>query len=187
MADPDSSRHRDAEVQVSEAMATLKPALLAYLGRACRHEADAEEIAQVVFLRLYQVLLSGAVIVDVRHWVFHVARNLVIDRSKRLKVRAPRECELSEAIVDVVPDAQETPEALLLVKARTKCIRAVVAALPRIQRRCLTLRAEGLMLREIGDRLGMDVRRVDEAIDRAVTNLRRAFGVPVRQHRRRER
>src|SRR5260370_19773292 len=47
----------------------------------------AQEATQEVFLRLYQVLRSGAAIQNLRAWVFRVAHNLGLDW--RARERAP--------------------------------------------------------------------------------------------------
>jgi RNA polymerase sigma-70 factor, ECF subfamily len=169
---------RSVEEQVALHFVELSPAILRYLSYACRHHGDAEEITQEVFLRLYRTLKANVPIDNVRHWAFRVARNLMIDRGGRLKRRAPHECELSYEMCDVIADPMPTPEQSLLTATRDAQVRRAVKELPELQRRCVELRGEGLMLREIAELLDMDVRRVAEAIKRATRNIQKSLGVP---------
>jgi RNA polymerase sigma-70 factor (ECF subfamily) len=172
---PDASA-RSVEEQVSVHFLELSSPVFRYLSYACRHHGDAEEITQEVFLRLYRALDANERIENVRHWIFRVARNLMIDRAKRLKRRAPHECELSHEICDVIRDPLPTPEESLLTETRDDAVRRAVRDLTQLQQRCVALRAEGFMLREIAEMLDMDVRRVAEAIQRGVRNIQRTLG-----------
>jgi RNA polymerase sigma-70 factor, ECF subfamily len=167
---------RSVEEQVSLHFLELSSPVFRYLSYACRHHGDAEEITQEVFLRLYRALDANERIENVRHWTFRVARNLMIDRAKRLKRRAPHECELSHEICDVIRDPLPTPEETLLTETRDDAVRRAVRELTTLQQRCVALRAEGFMLREIAEMLDMDVRRVAEAIQRGVRNIQRTLG-----------
>jgi RNA polymerase sigma-70 factor (ECF subfamily) len=167
---------RSVEDQVSLYFAELSSPVYRYLSYACRHHGDAEEITQEVFLRLYRALDANERIENVRHWTFRVARNLMIDRAKRLKRRAPHECELSNEMCDVIADPLPTPEQSLVSATREAQVRRAVEELTELQQRCVQLRAEGFMLREIAELLDMDVRRVAEAIQRGVKNIQRSLG-----------
>jgi RNA polymerase sigma-70 factor (ECF subfamily) len=167
---------RSVEEQVSLYFLELSTPIFRYLSYACRHHGDAEEITQEVFLRLYRALDGNERIENVRHWTFRVARNLMIDRAKRLKRRAPRECELSNEMCDVIADPLPTPEQSLVSATREAQVRRAVEELTQLQQRCVQLRAEGFMLREIAELLDMDVRRVAEAIQRGVKNIQRTLG-----------
>jgi RNA polymerase sigma-70 factor, ECF subfamily len=167
---------RSVEEQVSLYFLELSSPVFRYLSYACRHHGDAEEITQEVFLRLYRALDANERIENVRHWTFRVARNLMIDRAKRLKRRAPRECELSNEMCDVIADPLPTPEQSLVTATREAQVRRAVEELTHLQQRCVQLRAEGFMLREIAELLDMDVRRVAEAIQRGVKNIQRTLG-----------
>jgi RNA polymerase sigma-70 factor, ECF subfamily len=171
---------RSVEEQVSLHFLELSSPVFRYLSYACRHQGDAEEITQEVFLRLYRALDANERIENVRHWTFRVARNLMIDRAKRLKRRAPRECELSDEMCDVIADPTPTPEQTLLTNTRDESVRRAVSELTTLQQRCVALRAQGFMLREIAAMLDMDVRRVAEAIQRGVKNIQRTLGAAER-------
>src|SRR5689334_6292589 len=67
---------RSVEEQVSLHFLELNTPVYRYLSYACRHQSDAEELTQEVFLRLYRALEANERIESVRHWIFRVARNL---------------------------------------------------------------------------------------------------------------
>lgn len=163
----------------------LSGPLFRYLAFACRHREDAEELTQEVFLRLYRALARREQIDNIRHWTFRVARNLMIDRGKRLKRRAPCECELSYEMCDVIADPLPTPEQALVAATRDAQIHRAVEGLTELQQRCIQMRVEGFMLREIAELLDMDVRRVAEAIQRGVRNIQKAVETPARPTARR--
>ena len=77
---------------------------------------------------------------------------------------------------DAEPDASDTPEerlAGLQVQAR---LRAVWRQLPAQERRCVTLRAEGLRYREIARILNMSLGSVANTLSRAIGRLREEGG-----------
>jgi RNA polymerase sigma-70 factor (ECF subfamily) len=170
-----STAVRSVEDCVSRHFAELNEAVFRYLAYGCRNASDAEEITQETFLRLYRSLRRDERISNVRHWVFKVARNLMLDRAKHLRRIAPKVCDMPEDADDHVRCPRPTPEELMIEAARQRRLRHAIDALTPLQRECMQLRSQGLRLREIGDILKMDVRRVAEALQRAVANLRRTM------------
>jgi RNA polymerase sigma factor (sigma-70 family) len=168
---------RSVEERVSRHYLELNDAVFRYLAYGCRNASDAEEITQETFLRLYRALDRPEAIDNVRHWVFKVARNLMLDRAKHLRRIAPKVCEMPEDADDHVRDPMPTPEEAMLEHVRQTRLRDAIKRLTPLQRECVHLRSQGLRLREIGDILKMDVRRVAEALQRAVVNLKRTMDV----------
>lgn len=166
---------RSVEERVSLHFLELNDAVFRYLAYGCRNASDAEEITQETFLRLYRALERQETIENVRHWVFKVARNLMLDRAKHLRRIAPKVCDMPEDADDHVRDPLPTPEEAMIAEARQVRLRDAIERLTPLQRECVHLRSQGLRLREIGEILKMDVRRVAEAIQRAVANLKRAL------------
>jgi RNA polymerase sigma-70 factor (ECF subfamily) len=168
---------RSVEERVSRHYLELNDAVFRYLAYGCRNASDAEEITQEAFLRLYRALDRQETIDNVRHWVFKVARNLMLDRAKHLRRIAPKVCDMPEDADDHVRDPMPTPEEAMLEQMRQTKLREAIETLTPLQRECVHLRSQGLRLREIGDILKMDVRRVAEALQRAVVNLKRTMDV----------
>jgi RNA polymerase sigma factor (sigma-70 family) len=180
-ARPDAGQNaRSVEERVNLYFVEFGETIFKYLVFACRHREDAEELTQETFLRLYRALVADPdmQIENVRHWLFRAAKNLAIDRYKRNKRRAPFEQELSEEIHDTATDQQPTPQQALVDGDRTAAVLRATSELTPKQRRCFQLRSQGFTLREIAEMMDMDVRRVAEAVQRAVQNIqRRTSGV----------
>jgi RNA polymerase sigma-70 factor (ECF subfamily) len=132
--------------------------------------AQAQEVTQEVFLRLYVSLRDGEDIRNMRGWVFRVAHNF------GLKVRAKeREHGGIDDIVERSPSRESSPEEQLMAGERQMRMQAALAELSPQQRQCLYLRAAGLRYREIGEAIGIGTSTVNEFIRRAVSRLRRAL------------
>jgi RNA polymerase sigma-70 factor (ECF subfamily) len=132
--------------------------------------AQAQEVTQEVFLRLYVSLQNGEDIQNLRGWVFRVAHNF------GLKVRAKeREHGAIDDFVERTPGSEESAERRIIEKERRMRMRAALADLSPQQRQCLHLRAAGLRYREIGEAVGIGTSTVNEFLRRAVSKLRKAL------------
>lgn len=171
---------RSVEERVSLHFLELHERVFRYLTSGCRDVSDAEELRQETFLRLYRALKAREPIGNVRCWVFKVARNLMLDHAKRLRRIGSRSCEMPDDLAEHVRDPSPTPEEQMVEAAETdrrrEELRVALPALTALQRECVYLRSQGLQLREIGDVLGMDMRRVSEVLQRAVATLKRTIG-----------
>lgn len=161
---------RSVEDCVSAYFRELGDPVFRYLAHCCRDAGDAEELRQEAFLRLYVALTREEQIENVRCWIFKVARNLMLDRAKRLRRVAASTREMPDDAAERFADLSPTPEEQL---ASREELWVAMRALTGKQRSCLYLRAQGLHLREIGDILDMDLRRVAEVLQRAVARLKR--------------
>jgi RNA polymerase sigma-70 factor (ECF subfamily) len=144
-----------------------------FLVRRFGRAADAEEVVQDTFLRLHRELQQGHPIHSIGGWAFTTAYRLMIDRVCARRTTAEISLEIVEDASELFRDGGPTPEALLREEVRAQQFKEAIHLLTPLQRRCITLRAEGRSLKEIAELLGMDYRRVAEAIGRAVVNLRR--------------
>ena len=134
---------------------------------------DAEEIAQEVFLALFQHLRRNKPRANLRGWVFTVAHNLALKR----RLRAKRHAEhftyvrvLSETSAGSLPGPEERLQAI----ERQQRLLAVVRAMPQEDQCCLSLRAEGLRYREIARVLGISLGSVANSLERSLSRLARA-------------
>jgi RNA polymerase sigma-70 factor (ECF subfamily) len=141
-------------------------AYLLYLGVPA---AQAQEVTQEVFLRLYQAMRNGDGIQNPRAWLFRVAHNL------GLKVRS-RE----RAFRAMTPDWERlvhpaaSPESMLLDREKTGKVVEAMESLSPQQRNCLYLRSEGLRYREIAEVIGISSSTVNEFLRRAISRLAEA-------------
>jgi RNA polymerase sigma-70 factor (ECF subfamily) len=145
----------------------LRAPLLRYLLSLRLSLPDGEEIVQEVFLALYQHLRKGKPETNLRAWTFTVAHNLALKRRVRMQRIAP---ESKHETIDESPG----PEELVADAERRTHLRAVVRALPELDRCCLALRAEGVPYREIASILKISLGSVAASLDRSLGKLMRA-------------
>jgi RNA polymerase sigma-70 factor, ECF subfamily len=131
--------------------------------------ARAQEAAQEVFLRFYEVLRHGAEIQNARAWVFRVAHNLGLDwRAKE------RSQPLGSGLEAVLSDGRPSIDSTLIEDERMMQISDAWKTLSPQQQQCLHLRAEGLRYREIAEAMGISISTVREFLTRAISRLQRA-------------
>jgi len=141
--------------------------LLRYLAALGLPNADAEDIAQEVFLALCHHLRREGGRENLRGWVFRVGHNLALKRRE----------QLGRAVETVdVCDPAPSPEELALLSRRRERLQAVVAALPDRDRCCLLLRAEGLRYREIAEVVDVSLGSVAASLARSVGKLAEVEG-----------
>ncbi len=142
--------------------------LIAEARSVVRDAAEAEDIAQETFLRLWRqagqltIGLDGA-----RPWLVRVARNLAVDR-----IRAGRRVD----VTDEVPEQSVEPEQLRGIEAgeTARRIEDVMRELPERQRLAVMLfHHEGLSLAETAASLGVSAEAVESLLARARRALRR--------------
>jgi RNA polymerase sigma-70 factor (ECF subfamily) len=132
--------------------------------------AQAQEVAQEVFLRLFTTLRRGEEIQNVRGWVFRVAHNVA------LKMRAKeREYTEIDGESERWASADASPERRAMDNQRQQRIQEALAGLSPQQRQCLDLRVAGLRYREIAETVGIGTSTVNEFLRRAVAKLRKAM------------
>lgn len=125
----------------------------------------AEDLAQEVFLELYQ-RISGIESPDhLTHWLRRVTVNRCIDHGRRKKHRR------ESALEDSPEPATVSPEADPLLLGR---LEESLAGLPEKQRMMVVLRyQEGLGAAEIAELLSMPVNTVKSTLHRTLEELRR--------------
>jgi RNA polymerase sigma-70 factor (ECF subfamily) len=130
----------------------------------------AEDVAQEVFLELYQQLAAIQSAAHLKYWLRRVSMHRAIDQGRRRKHR--RESDIEE-----IPEAMEAARAagdgaksdpMLLGR-----LRQVVAGLPEKQRMMVLLRyQEDLGPAEIAELLEMPVNTVKSTLHRSIEELR---------------
>jgi len=134
-------------------------------------DAEAEDVVQEVFLRLWERPEAW----DPRKgrlqaWLVRLAANAAIDRLRRRRRR--EETELPETL----PDEQAGPEDAALQNDLAARVRAAVQRLPERQRLALTLSHDlGHGNAEIADIMDISVEAVESLLARARRSLRRTL------------
>jgi len=143
-----------------------------------RSPHEAEEIVQEGFLKLQTQVVEGKQIENVRAWLFRVAHNSAIDRSRATRDKASlSELPNSRKVEDRLAHRVPNPEAIFLERERDLLLGAAVDRLPAVQRHCLYLRKEGLSYREIATVLSVGETTVIDHLTRAITKLHREIHV----------
>lgn len=136
------------------------------------NRADAEEVAQDSFARLFEAAPRYRAEASFRTYLLRITTNLCINR----KARAYRHREESHdpAEVDAASDDDAAdPRAALLQKERSLAVRAAVEGLPEDQRLVLILfRYEGLSYDQIAEMTEKSVSAVTSLLWRARASLR---------------
>ena len=155
-------------------------ALTAFLVGWCDGPAGAEDLAQEVWLRVLRrpdAFQGGSF----RAWLLRIARNLAIDRSRKLSpelwLDAPADPSPdAPPLVDTLPDesAQTPDEALARAEDRARLL-AAVRALPGPQRDIVLLRAADVPFADIAARFGIPLNTALGRMHYAMKALRAAL------------
>lgn len=141
-----------------------------YLNRMSGDPALAADIAQEVFVRLYE---RGNLPEDPRAWLITVANNLFRDEYRR----SIRQRNLLEAkrgrLYD--PDSPLDPQESMERRERRQRVRMALETLPMRDQQALLLRHEGYTYREIADVLDYGETGVGKLILRAAAAFRKAY------------
>lgn len=166
---------RDHEATYLTLLARYGPAV-ARLARAYeRDRARAEDLAQDVWLALWQALPSFRAESSERTFVFRVAHNRAVSHVIRWRRRATQ--PLDEATE--VHDAKPTPEQAATARQRHERLHDAVSRLPLGQRQVMLLVLEGLSHGEAADVLGINENTVGVRLSRARQALRRLLAQEV--------
>src|SRR4051794_28635184 len=145
------------------------------VARMLGSNADVEDIAQQVFIRVWKSAGRYVAKAKFTTWLLKITRNLVFNEMRRAK-RHPH------VPVQIDPDADEmplkdeqasSPAAALLEAELQQAIEKAIALLPETQRMALVLRRyEELSYEEIAEVLDLSVPAVKSLLFRARTELR---------------
>jgi RNA polymerase sigma factor (sigma-70 family) len=143
-----------------------EPALRRYLGRVVRSREEVDDLVSEALTSVYSAD-NWSEIGNCRAYLFTIARNLVYDAVRRRRVVAFE----TIADLDMLNLADTRPSAEAIVSARDE-LRALIAALdlipPRARQVFILRRIEGLTLKEIGERLGLSVKTVENHMSKAI-------------------
>ena len=165
-----SAKPSPLEEEVVGLFDQLQDRLLRYLLSLGLPAAEGEEIVQETFLALFQHLQRGKPRHNLRGWVFQVAHNLALKQRKATQRNRQNLLEHSWTSTERALD----PEQQLVTNQRQVRLASVLQALPEQDRRCLSLRAEGLTYREIAQVLEMSLGSVSLSLGRSLARFARA-------------
>ena len=149
-----------------------RPALLRFFQRRMPSGADREDLVQEVFLRLAR-REDLAAVNNIDGYLFQAAANVLTDwQRKQVTHAAAAHSPLGEHLEDV----GVSPERVLIGRQTLQALIGALAVLPERTRAVFMLyHFEGLSHAEIGRRLGVAVRTVEDHMARANVKLARAL------------
>jgi len=166
----------DAGLDLGEATALYQRCfgeLVGYLDRMLADRGAAEDIAQEAGMRLIDAARTDPHgLRSPRAFLFHVATNLARDQLRR-RVRSDR--ALGELALDEPQGI--AAEAVAAAREEVAQVSAALAELPPRPRQILLMsRIEGLSHAEIGGRLGIAAKTVENHVGRALAQLAKRLG-----------
>lgn len=154
------------QAEIVEKYIALRPALLSYTQRVLRNAAEAEDIVQVTFLRLFDARKKEPVS-NLRGWLYRVAHNLAIDHLRRRNKHEEVATEWGLNLSNQKPDISAEQRVI-----QQQSITTILGRLNEREKYCLLLRAEGLSYDEIATTLGISAKAVSVYLVRGVKKAR---------------
>jgi RNA polymerase sigma-70 factor (ECF subfamily) len=161
---------------------TYERRVFALLLRMIGNHAEAEDLAQEVFVQVFKAIGSFRGDSKLSTWIYRIAVNLSKNRSKYLRVRHAGEQDPLEAIADRAPLSEAKranvayvarPDDMVAGKQMEHIVRQAILELEPSFRECLVLRdVEDLSYEEIGAITGLAEGTVKSRIHRARGQLR---------------
>ena len=145
------------------------------IARMLGSNADVEDIAQQVFIRVWKSAARYVARAKFTTWLLKITRNLVFNEMRRAKrhPHLPVQIEPEAEEMPLRDEAAATPDATLLQSELQDAIEKAITLLPETQRMALVLRRyEELSYDEIAKVLDLSVAAVKSLLFRARTELR---------------
>jgi RNA polymerase sigma-70 factor (ECF subfamily) len=156
-------------VAMEEILRRYRKPVCQYSYRICRNAAEAEDVAQDVFLRVHLCRATYVPRGKFSTWIFGIAHNLVVDRLRRRKWWAPwpkRDSDSDQDVEFKSPDP--TPQDAAAGRERTELVQACIQELPFLQKEALVLREyHDMGYEDIADVLDVSLGMVKTLLHRA--------------------
>lgn len=132
---------------------------------------DARDLAQEIFVRLYEVRSQWPLGDEFLPWLFRVARNRSVDYLRRRSVRRPA-AAVDETEMAELQDPGPGAEALAIESDRRSLLHAALRGLSAINREIVVLRdVHGLPVQQVASILGVPLGTVKSRASRARVEL----------------
>ena len=165
---------------MNDLLAALRPGLVSFcrsrLASYAGGREAAEDVAQDVCVAVYRVLPRyqdrgssfGA-------WVYAIAAHKIADAQRRFG-RAGEALAQSLDDVPETPSGAPTPEDAAMARAGCEILAELMQALPQRTREVMLLRAAGISVRVVAERIGISPEAVRVTQHRGLRKLRRLLG-----------
>jgi RNA polymerase sigma-70 factor, ECF subfamily len=136
---------------------------------------EARDVAQEIFIRLYEKRRLWPPADDFLPWMFRTARNLCIDHLRRVKAR-PSGVDLSEEVLTMLPSDDRNPESRSEAASAREAVWRGLKRLTAISREIIVLRdIQGLSLEEVATVLKIPTGTIKSRSNRARLELARVL------------
>jgi RNA polymerase sigma factor (sigma-70 family) len=154
----------------------MKP-IFNFAYRMTGNYAEADDIAQDVFVQVYRALPSARLDLPFKPWLYVIARNKCLDYLKKkraLDFSAIENPDTHESPIDAIADTDPLPDEILERNDLQRMLREAILRLPERYRTVVSLRyAGGLSFGEIATTLSLPENTVKTHFQRAKVLLRR--------------
>lgn len=139
---------------------------------------SAEDLAQEVFIRVYNTASRYKPASKFQTFIFTIAKNLALNEVRRAKhvafsIDERNETQSNKAAFQVEDSSAEAPSENILNQEKGEIVRAAIYALPENQRTAVLLRRyENFRYVEIGATMGISEKAVKSLLNRAKENLK---------------
>jgi len=172
-AEPDS---RDLDDWFVSEVLPLEPMLMRFLRRSWSDEAEAADLRQETYIRIYEAARRKRP-APVRPFIFLIARNLVIDRLRRKSV-VPIET-MADGDWLHVADSEPVPEQRVAARQDLQRMQAVLDTLPPRCRQVIILRrVHGFSQREVAQKMGIKEETVESQMVKGMRMITDAIARP---------
>ena len=155
---PPGSKLQTLDQVLSVLFDQLRLSLYRYVVAMLGSAAEAEDVTQECFVKLFLEMRSGKSLDSPKAWLFRVGHNLVLDRWRSA---SPAQ-SLDGPALNVADERYPSSEEAVLQQERLALMRAAINRLSTQQRLCLHLRTESFRYREIANILGVSESTVCE-------------------------
>ena len=144
---------------------------------------QAKDLAQEVFIRVWQSAKSYEPNAKFTTWIYRITANLCFNELKSSRRKKWLQFfrfgeDQENTIEEVIVDPSPSPEDLLLSREQSRRISGALQSLPENQRMALILkRYDDLSYQEIAQILGCSVSAVESLLVRAKRNLQEKLGI----------
>ena len=142
-------------------------------------EANAEDITQEVFVKVWKNLKKFDQNKSFKPWIFQIAKNTSIDFLRKRKTIPFSNFENDKGQNPLVENIASAPSNLMESLSDKKILASVMQNLPDKEKRLLELRHyEGMSFREISERLKESANTIKSRYRRSIINLRNKIKAP---------
>jgi RNA polymerase sigma-70 factor (ECF subfamily) len=168
---------KSAELDFTDVFETYRQPIRNFLTRQTENAAQADDLTQEVFVRVYRGLPGFRGDSSLTTWLYQIARNVFFDFTRQASTRRDR----ADLALDTLPGESDRradektlrPEPAAERAEMSDCVQDYANALPNSYRDVLALHnMMGLKNREIAQRLGVSLPTVKIRLHRARTRLR---------------